>query len=274
MCLLAIDYAHDLALLRLPDGFNRPTLELTSSPLPGEDVWICGFPLHAETPRITRALVSGWECVPAPACCQIAAVVLDGSINPGNSGGPACDGEGKVVGVVCSRRTPFLIPPQALDGVGKVGRKIIDFLVQNLIAHTGIGYALDPADVQKMLDTRAELAGRGPVHEKYSPAVIDVPKRDFLALQAAYVSLDKQPSDTSPIGVFSIDRHGQYYAGWSQSTDRLPITTTDFWRHNAPTIGQGWDGGSFILRGYDVLLYRKQYRGYIVSARFRLVDDT
>jgi hypothetical protein len=28
----------------LPNGFNGSSLHLSSSPMPGQDVWICGFP--------------------------------------------------------------------------------------------------------------------------------------------------------------------------------------------------------------------------------------
>ena len=51
---IAIDYPHDLAILSVHSG-QTPlprALELGDPPRPGEDLWLCGYPLSAENASI------------------------------------------------------------------------------------------------------------------------------------------------------------------------------------------------------------------------------
>jgi len=93
--LIAIDYTHDLAILR-PTPINpfdkeAPTfpdgLEMGAPPHPGDGLWLAGYPHGVQTPRVARALASGYDIYQTYGCA-VAAVMLDGNVNPGNSGGP------------------------------------------------------------------------------------------------------------------------------------------------------------------------------------------
>ena len=74
----------------------------------------------------------------------------------------------------------------------------------------------------------------------------------------------------SPIGVFSFNQDGQYYLGWHNAENRISIPANPAWARIASTISP--TGGSFLLRGYDVLLYRQKYKGYIVPVRIQIID--
>jgi hypothetical protein len=61
---IAIDYPHDLAILKCIGPGWLPALTLGKCPLPGADLWMCGYPLGVETPRLSPGIASGYEVLP------------------------------------------------------------------------------------------------------------------------------------------------------------------------------------------------------------------
>ena len=275
--LMAIDYPHDLALLAvdmqlllLDDEFTfSPTsLRLGKPPSPGEEIWVCGFPFGAETPSLIHGYVAGYDAC-APYGYEIASVVLDATVNSGNSGGPVVDAEGSVIGVVHAAAAPLFLPTELLAVVDDATAKAMKLLRQILRANTGIGYALDPMDLESMLETERDCHRHARrVFQQFPPAIFPMSQKDFVALQIAALDTEDPPSSASPIGVFSCDRAGEIYLGWYGQADCRLLELPERWRQAARAIS--WSGGSFMLRGYDVLLYRQRYKGFVVPVRFQV----
>jgi hypothetical protein len=276
-CLLAVDYIHDLAILEphpqalASEPVDYPSLEMGESPTIGEDIMVCGFPFGCETPRLGTGIVSGYDSVEHYGV-DIATVVIDAAINAGNSGGPVCNKTGEVVGVVHAGPVPLLpIPEQNASTLDPSTRQTLDLVKRLLRANTGIGYALDPADVRQLLQIFAVWFRRtADVYRQYEPQVLEMETEDFCALQRHAVSAENPPDDSSPIGVFSYAEDGSIYLGWAQDPDRVELRGLDAWCDLAISLGR--DGGSFMLQGYEVLLYRVKYHGYIVPVRIQLTD--
>ena len=99
---LAVDDAHDLALLQIP------TKDLTALPLAnsnaielGQEARAFGYPLSdylGEDLKVTRGTIAGISMRDAQKIFQI-----DAAVNPGNSGGPLVNENGEVIGVVNAR---------------------------------------------------------------------------------------------------------------------------------------------------------------------------
>jgi S1-C subfamily serine protease len=266
---IAIDYPHDLAILKCDEQGWLPVLTLAPAPpRPGDDVWICGYPLGVETPRLARALISGYDVYINTIAdgFRTPSIVIDGSVNFGNSGGPIYDPNGGVVGVVCAQRVQEL---HNVDSLPQAERDTLALHNRHLPRGTGIGYALDPADVQRLLAALNTLpdAVRVP-HRKYEPKLVSMHRADFVALQVAALSLERKPEGSSAIGPFSFTEDGQYYLGWSDN--RVPLPKNVAWSSIAAAISRS--GGSFFLRGYDVHLYRIKYKGYIGPVHINLID--
>jgi len=285
--LIAIDYPHDLAILRPISGVHAlhalsvlkrlggrqmvfPGLKLApgTSPLPGEEVWVCGYPFGVDTPRISRGLVSGHGVYKngVTADREMQAVVLDAQINPGNSGGPVCDKKLRVVGVCVATQPP--IPD--LGGLDQKQGEAVSWILKRLrVTGTGIGYAIDPVDLKRMLLARASVPPKAQFPtERYRPTTFPMRHADFVSLQSASLTTPKRPHGSSPIGPFSFDQSGKLFLGWPG--DRIGLPSNTAWVNLLLEISR--DGGSFLLRGYDVVLYRKKYGGYIVPATIQLQD--
>jgi S1-C subfamily serine protease len=131
--IVGVDVQSDLALLRvqgvakLPRAIDpRFTPKLTET----QSVLICGFPFGgalatgSRSPSVTigKGAISSIRHDDAG---DVAMVQIDGSLNPGNSGGPIVDPEGRLVGIAVAT-----------------------------IKGTGIGMAIPPADLLKMLEGR------------------------------------------------------------------------------------------------------------------------
>lgn len=91
--ILAVDVAHDLALVRA-ENLDRPPLKLrTEDPPRGDRVYTVGYPLNLGL-VITEGIGNGRlpnEFIPR--------LYYAGPMNPGMSGGPALDSRGRVIGV-------------------------------------------------------------------------------------------------------------------------------------------------------------------------------
>lgn len=253
--LIAIDYSHDLAIVR-PTTQTLSRLKLAGAAHPGEHVWLCGYPHGVDTPRIATALVAGYD-VYAPFGRETAAMMLDGNVNPGNSGGPVCDANEDVVGVVAAlHRIPLL--PGVREPRTNEERQALDEIRASFATVCGIGYALHPLHVQRMLKAPNDIPdrARAPV-EKYAPSEFQMSRQDFISLQVQAGGVTD--SAVSPIGVFCVDADGNYYAGWNR--DRGPkLAVSPSWQAIARDITTS--STSFLLRGYDVVAYRTAKPGY------------
>lgn len=271
--LVSIDYSHDLAIVHIEDpqhvaigatedepwnSFPAAKLEPAGAPSPGDAVIICGFPEGVDNPRLATGLVSGYDSI-RPDRVSIDAVALDASINPGNSGGPVCDEDGKLVGVVFARPSSLKLVEPLLSGVNK---KVLAVL-RELNANNGIGYALDPRDVTQLFCSYlnfCQLTSR--TYRLYAPPTVRMAKDSFVELQVECRDLG-----LCPVGVFSFSTDWKLHHGWLNSEART-LLRAEGWRDCLSSISR--TGGSFLLRGYEVLLYRQKYGGYIVPVVFAL----
>src|SRR6478735_12625673 len=102
---LGIDEAADLALLRTARPVSGHIFDFVSAPPAlGEDVAALGFPLDADL-TFTAGRVSGLNREQTIGTKTVSNLIqTDAAINPGNSGGPLLTMDGKVAGVVSSKR--------------------------------------------------------------------------------------------------------------------------------------------------------------------------
>lgn len=264
---VALDYSHDLAVVEydvagstLLANFPIPELPLGESPPPGSSILTCGYPAGVDTPRLATGMVSGYDSFNLDGV-HIIGPVLDASINGGNSGGPVVlieNGQPFVVGIISAR--PSTAP---------MGLEVDDELLRTLArvnANNGIGFALDPKDVQGLLATHNVWTRRTNKREyrQYEPRVVPIDKSDFIAVQVQCRDLAGKDESRSPIGVFSFSTKGDLHLGWYDDSDRVRIDAPG-WKHVLNAVSG--TGGSFVLRGTEVLLYRQKYRGYIVPVR-------
>lgn len=264
--LIAIDLARDLALLEASSSIEPGAdpnsvppvvaLGLGVSPAPGTRVVFCGFPFGVETPRLAEGLISGVESVRVGGAV-ITALALDANINSGNSGGPICDEEGHVVGIVFAR------PPIVLEEFG-FSPEVLSWF-QRLNANNGIGFALDPADIQPMIHAHNEVAAAtGRTFTEVPPTAVSLDRQAFVQLQ-----MECHNRGRSPFGPFSFSKTDfQLHSGWLTDADRVPLEAPGWERNLLKAIS--WSGGSFWIRGWDIVLYRQRYGGYIVPVTIQL----
>lgn len=260
---VALDYATDLAILQYDDAaLCAPAperLEIRNAPQLGDEILMCGFPLLSSSVRFSRGMVSGYEefnLHGAPS----RGPVIDAALNPGNSGGPICDQEGRVVGVAAAIPKPMLLEIQ--DGIPSIRD------IRN--ANSGIGFSIDPEIIQSLcsiaLDTQKKIKRE---FNAYAPRIFQLKRAHLARLQASARYCSAYLSDASPIGVFSFDEACNLYLGWSTNPGRLRLDNQGLELLLREISGYG---GSFMLRGRDVLLYRQKYRGFITPIRLELID--
>jgi hypothetical protein len=232
------------------------TLELGVSPAPGTHVVFCGFPLGVETPRLAEGLISGVDSVRLRGAI-ITALTLDANINSGNSGGPICNEEGRVVGIVFAR--PAILPEEF-----GFSPEVITWF-QGLNATNGIGFALDPADIQPMIHAHNEVAAATRrTFTEVPPTAVPLDRQAFVQLQ-----MECHNKGRSPFGPFSFSKTDfQLHSGWLTDADRVPLGAPGWGRDLLHAIS--WSGGSFWIRGWDIVLYRQRYGGYIIPVTIRL----
>lgn len=99
---IAIDEAHDLALLRAPGIGGRPIpIRNDRRVFLGEDVITAGYPLRdilGDTLKVTRGAVSGMKGLSG----DVGSFQFSAPIGSGSSGGAVMDSSGNLVGVVTS----------------------------------------------------------------------------------------------------------------------------------------------------------------------------
>lgn len=102
---LGIDETADLALLRTAHLVRGHIFDFVSAPPAlGEDVAALGFPLDADL-TFTAGRVSGLNREQTIGTRTVSNLIqTDAAINPGNSGGPLLTMDGKVAGIVSSKR--------------------------------------------------------------------------------------------------------------------------------------------------------------------------
>lgn len=152
--ILAFDFDNDLALLRVRGISKLPRpIDPAYSPKLSETmpVFICGFPFGQQLATSSRspAMTIGKGSVSSVRLDdsgEVAFVQIDGSINPGNSGGPVVDPDGRLAGVAVAT-----------------------------ITGTGIGMAVPPGDLQRMLEGRVYTP-------RFIPAGLDGDSAVFLAV--------------------------------------------------------------------------------------------
>jgi len=105
---LAVDDAHDLALLQLPTkGLTALPLANSNAIELGQEARAFGFPLSdylGEDLKVTRGTIAGISMRDAQKIFQI-----DAAVNPGNSGGPLVNENGEVIGVVNAKLPSALV---------------------------------------------------------------------------------------------------------------------------------------------------------------------
>lgn len=258
--LIAIDYPHDLALLRVPDASNQ-TLLLGESPTPGEDVWVCGHPLGSPGRRLHRGVVSGYGVLPSDGF-QMIGVVLDAVVHPGNSGGPIVSAEtGQVVGVAARIAAPMSLTVDVLGALSKAGRLLAEQIAAGIRATTGIAFGIDPGFVSQMLEAHRSSPRqyrRGA--SLAEPATFVMPRAGFVALQIAAAKCPQAPEHTSVLGVYSSNTRHEVFLGWGNNRVLL---------EGVPDIWREWAAahlprkGHFLLEGYRVLVRVPEGGGFV-----------
>jgi len=202
--LVAIDYSHDLAVLEV-DGPSEEEgsdgLFVGEYPSIGEPVFICGFPLGVDTPRLTAGLISGYTRMPIEGNL-VQSLVVQAPVNQGNSGGPVCNAAGDLVGIVYAinpRLKRILKKPSA-----PTARQAVDYMERALNPVDGFGYVLDPIDVRRMIESHRNITTMGQ-HLQSGVREMSLPRADFVNLQTQIAQIDDLPDNLSCIGPFNVN---------------------------------------------------------------------
>jgi S1-C subfamily serine protease len=181
LAILAVDVAHDLALVR-SESLEAPPLQLrTGTPPQGDRLYTVGYPLNLGL-VITEGI--GNRLIDNPFRPRLH---YAGPMNPGMSGGPALDSRGRVVGINVAFSTrgqlvSFLVPTEFVAPILEAARTPLDAgsirseVAKQLSSHqaavlsalpvsfpveVAAGYAL-PAELAPFVDCTA-VAGAPPV---------------------------------------------------------------------------------------------------------------
>ena len=217
------DAHSDLAVISantVPES-SEPLSSIDSSPVIGQEVVAIGNPYNLNG-TVTSGIISGVDrLIPSPTGYQIPdAIQTDAAVNPGNSGGPLMSLDGRVIGVVNSKRGD--------DIAFGISAALTQCVVPQLIEtgdyeHAYIGISLDNvtptvASTNDMSDPRGLLVVQtvrgGPAEGVLQPSSIEfidgmrvpvdgdvilavegVPMESFEDL-ASYLALQTRPGDT------------------------------------------------------------------------------
>ncbi len=147
--LVGADPAHDLAVLQIGVGVDRPPpLPLgTSGDLKvGQTVFAIGNPFGLDW-TLTTGIVSALEReLPTQAGALRGLIQTDAAINPGNSGGPLLDSAGRLIGI----NTAIYSPSGSSAGIGfavpvdSVNRVVPQLIARGRYAPPTLGIRIDP----------------------------------------------------------------------------------------------------------------------------------
>jgi S1-C subfamily serine protease len=186
---LAVDVAHDLALVQAGGLAPLPLQWRAENPARGDRVYTVGYPLNLGL-VITEGIGNGRldnDFSPR--------LYYAGAMNPGMSGGPALDSRGRVIGVNVAFSTrgqlvSFLVPAEFIDPLlagattplatgsirSEVARQlrrhqaaVLGALPATFPVQTGAGYAL-PAELAPFVDCTA-IAAAPPVRQLLQQSV-------------------------------------------------------------------------------------------------------
>lgn len=256
---IAIDYVNDIALLDFvnedpfiseDDPIYSAAISFSGGCSPGDDILVCGFPLDCDEPRVVRGIVSGYHALPIEGRMKTR-LVVQAPVNPGNSGGPICDLEGNLVGVLYAGEHKIRIDDPLPDFPG--AREIIEYLRQRLTPNDGYGYALDLGHVRAMVETVIDSRPDGRHLDGEVWNTFEMPRRDFIALQAQIDQIPEKPPGTSCIGPFNFweDKLRLGWKGKSQVELTPPASWIKMCKSKLNKMSH------FYLRGHTVVGYKK-----------------
>lgn len=133
---LAVDDAHDLALIRI-NAQNLPTLRIADSEQVelAQEVRAVGYPLTdvlGNNVKVTRGSVSGLNQDEE----RGKLFQVDAAINPGNSGGPVVNESGAVIGIASSK---LMGPAVTKVGFAVPSNQLVSLLNENNLKHQAAG---------------------------------------------------------------------------------------------------------------------------------------
>lgn len=250
--LVAIDYSHDLAILEVEGPATDPDangLFVGDYPEIGAPVFICGFPLGVDTPRLVMGLISGSAEMPIEGHL-VQSLVVQAPVNQGNSGGPVCNAAGELVGIVYAinhRMKKKLQKP-----VSPIARAVINYLEQALNPVDGFGYIIDPVDLRKMIASHQYIASLGQ-YEPWNTRVMEIPRAEFVDLQRQVSEIDGLPEHLSCIGPFNINPQGTSLCLGFHKDDQWELDPSRRWLEICRSLKEY----HFYLRGYTIVAYYK-----------------
>lgn len=156
------DRCQDLALLRLPNQKNLPTIPMAkdASVRPGQQVYVIGYPYGAKSSSLTSGIISQVDS-------SNGMIQTDAPINPGNSGGPLLNSKGEMIGINTARQA----------------------------GSDGIGFALSLTEIQRFLEDVA--AGRAP--EEFQQAIAGKQPVSTLEIKAEGTGVSGKLSDDDSV---------------------------------------------------------------------------
>jgi hypothetical protein len=228
-------------------------------------VFICGFPLGVDTPRLVTGLISGSAEMPLEGHL-VQSLVVQAPVNQGNSGGPVCNAAGELVGIVYAinhRMKKKLQKPAS-----PVARNVINYVEQALNPVDGFGYIIDPVDLRKMIASHQYIASLGQ-YAPWNTRVMEIPRAEFVDLQRQVSEIDGLPEHLSCIGPFNINPEGTSLCLGFHKDDQWELDPSRRWLEICRSLKEY----HFYLKGYTIVAYYKggpQYRRGVWQDRISL----
>ncbi len=250
--LVAIDYLHDLAVLEVEGPATNPEargLFVGEYPEIGAPVFICGFPLGVDTPRLVMGLISGSAEMPIEGHL-VQSLVVQAPVNQGNSGGPVCNAAGELVGIVYAIN--HRVKKKLQKPASPIAREVINYLEQALNPVDGFGYIIDPVDLRKMIASHQYIASLGQ-YEAWNTRVMEIPRAEFVDLQRQVSEIDGLPEHLSCIGPFNVNPEGTSLCLGFHKDHQWELDPSRRWLEICRSLKEY----HFYLRGYTMVAYYK-----------------
>lgn len=108
--LVNFDYAHDVALLKIPgSGFKPLPIHISEENQLGEDIITIGTPASLDLGQsVAKGVISGKRLFD-----DIVYMQIDMSVSPGNSGGPVINSKGEIMGIIQRK-----VIREGVEGIG------------------------------------------------------------------------------------------------------------------------------------------------------------